>query len=170
MVTGAYGASRHCLGGDYDLCRSSLSVPGFLRVSHHLALQLCRLVVGVGLSGWDCFGRGSGYCGGQLKWLELGNSGATIAMRLGGKQVFNSTDVFEERRLVDIIEEPPINAFVAETDRRNMIITVTRNSITQLNRDQLQSVIVHEFNHIYSCDMRLNPPIGDHAPRHFGHW
>ncbi len=111
--------------------------------------------------------------GSFFKYVQLGGSGVKVAQALGGKPVQAETQVVEERRLLNVVEEmaiasgnpvprvflledDAINAFAAGTDRRDAVIGVTRGCITRLNRDELQGVIAHEFSHIHFGDMRLN--------------
>jgi hypothetical protein len=49
-----------------------------------------------------------------------------------------------------------INAFAAGFSPRDAVIGVTRGTIDNLRRDELQGVIAHEFSHIFNGDMRLN--------------
>ena len=49
-----------------------------------------------------------------------------------------------------------INAFAAGHTPANAAVTVTRGALLNLNRDQLQGVIAHEFSHILNGDMRLS--------------
>ena len=100
--------------------------------------------------------------------------GRSVAEAVGGRQLNpNSTRQFEERRLLNIVEEmaiasgtpvPPvyvldedgINAFAAGYSPSDAVVGVTRGAIEQLNREQLQGVIAHEFSHILNGDMRMN--------------
>ena len=52
--------------------------------------------------------------------------------------------------------ESGINAFAAGYEPTHAVIGVTRGAIEQLDRDELQGVIAHEFSHILNGDMRLN--------------
>ncbi|MFL9452202.1 M48 family metallopeptidase [Tolypothrix bouteillei VB521301_2] len=52
--------------------------------------------------------------------------------------------------------ELSINAFAAGFTPNDAAIGVTRGCLEQLNRDELQGVIGHEFSHILNGDMRLN--------------
>jgi Zn-dependent protease with chaperone function len=52
--------------------------------------------------------------------------------------------------------EDYINAFAAGHSTKDAAVTVTRNCMTKLSRDELQGVIGHEFSHILNGDMRLN--------------
>jgi Zn-dependent protease with chaperone function len=53
-------------------------------------------------------------------------------------------------------DEPGINAFAAGYSASDAAICVTRGCLEQLNRDELQGVIAHEFSHVLNGDMRLN--------------
>jgi hypothetical protein len=52
--------------------------------------------------------------------------------------------------------EAAINAFAAGWSGDDAVIGVTRGTIENLTRDELQGVIAHEFSHIHNGDMRLN--------------
>lgn len=102
------------------------------------------------------------------------NGGPAIAEELGGRLVSRSTTDPLERRLINVVEEmalasgipaPPvyvldaeqgINAFAAGSKTTEAVVAVTRGTLEQLSRDELQGVIAHEFSHILNGDMRLN--------------
>ena len=102
------------------------------------------------------------------------NGGERIAQELGGRRVARSTTDPLEQRLVNVVDEmaiasgipaPPvyvldqeaaINAFAAGARPSEGVVAVTRGALEQLNRDELQGVIAHEFSHILNGDMRLN--------------
>ncbi|MDX1297724.1 MAG: M48 family metallopeptidase [Pseudomonas sp.] len=111
--------------------------------------------------------------GSLYKQLQLSRGGQAIAERLGGRLINLSPQNFEERRLLNVVEEmalasgttvPPvyvlddagINAFAAGLTPQDAVIGITRGAICQLSRDELQGVIAHEFSHIFHGDMRLN--------------
>lgn len=111
--------------------------------------------------------------GSLFKSLQLRAGGKAIAESLGGKLINPDTSDKDEKRLLNVIEEmaiasgnpvpsvylleePGINAFAAGQTRRDAVIGVTRGCIRQLNRDELQGVIAHEFSHIHNGDMKLN--------------
>ena len=109
-----------------------------------------------------------------MKIMELRSGGSHIAAQLGGTLVQPTTTDRQEKRLLNIVEEmalasgisvPPvyimneeqgINAFAAGYTPADAVIGVNRGTIDQLNRDELQGVIAHEFSHILNGDMRLN--------------
>ncbi len=100
--------------------------------------------------------------------------GGRVAMLMGGRIVDPETSDPAERRLVNVVEEiaiasgmpPPdlyildheqgINAFAAGMQPGNAVIGITRGALEQLDRDELQGVVAHEFSHIANGDMRIN--------------
>ncbi len=112
--------------------------------------------------------------GSLYKISELNAGGKVVAEMLGGRRLApNSTDL-AERRLLNIVEEmalasgvavPPvyvldremgINAFAAGHTIDDCVIGVNRGTLEQLNRDELQGVIAHEFSHILNGDMKMS--------------
>src|SRR6478672_6079142 len=113
--------------------------------------------------------------GGMLfKTLSLRQGGAAIAAAVGAVPVDPTTTDPQLRRFVNIVEEmalasgvpaprlfvmprePGINAFAAGFSPADAAVAVTGGALAQLNRDELQGVIGHEFSHILNGDMRLN--------------
>jgi Zn-dependent protease with chaperone function len=109
-----------------------------------------------------------------VQMFRLREGGEAIARMLGATRVASDTRDLLERRLLNVVEEMAIaagvrvpavfvlqdekgiNAFAAGTDVSNSIITVTRGTLQNLNRDELQGVVGHEFSHIVNGDMGLN--------------
>jgi Zn-dependent protease with chaperone function len=114
-------------------------------------------------------GSGTGF-----RIMQLRSGGSAVAEMMGGRKLDPSTTNANERRLMNVIEEmsiasgvpvpavfvmdnePGINAFAAGYGPRDAAIGVTSGCIEQLNRDELQGVMAHEFSHIFNGDMRLN--------------
>ncbi len=112
--------------------------------------------------------------GSLLKIAALRGGGKAIAERLGGRQVVTGTRDPLEKQLINVVEEMSIasglpcplvyvmdgevgiNAFAAGYTPNDAVVAVTRGCLEQLNRDELQGVIAHEFSHILNGDMRLN--------------
>jgi Zn-dependent protease with chaperone function len=108
------------------------------------------------------------------KSSELRAGGAVVARSLGGVQVMPSDDDLKRKRLLNIVEEMAIaarirkpqvyvlpnesgiNAFAAGHSPDDAAVAVTQGALDQLDRDQLQAVIGHEFSHILNGDMRIN--------------
>ena len=109
-----------------------------------------------------------------IKWLQLSTGGKVVAEGMGGTRIVPQTRNRAERRCLNVVEElalaanmpvPPvyvmngergINAFAAGITPADAVVAVTRGTIEQLKRHELQGVIAHEFSHILNGDMRLN--------------
>jgi Zn-dependent protease with chaperone function len=105
---------------------------------------------------------------------QLKGGGAVIAQELGGELLLPETADAQGQQLLNVVEEmaiaagipvpyvyllnheDQINAFAAGFDPKDAVLGVTRGSLEQLTRDELQGVIGHEFSHILNGDMRLN--------------
>lgn len=112
--------------------------------------------------------------GSLYKLMQLAGGGKVVAESLGGRLLSQNTTDPVHRKMLNVVEEmaiasgtpvPPvyvledetgINAFAAGYTTGDAVIGVTRGCIEQLNRDQLQGVIAHEFSHILNGDMRMN--------------
>lgn len=107
------------------------------------------------------------------KLTQLSSGGQVVAESLGGRLLNINSDDADERKLLNVVQEmaiasgtpvPPaylieeagINAFAAGYKSADAVIGVTRGCVQQLDRDELQGVIAHEFSHIFNGDMRLN--------------
>lgn len=105
--------------------------------------------------------------------MQLLQGGAAVATMLGGRLLDRNSQDPHEIKMMNVVEEmaiasgmpvpaiyilddDAINAFAAGHDVNDVAIGVTRGTITQLSRDELQGVIAHEFSHIFNGDMRLN--------------
>jgi len=106
--------------------------------------------------------------------VSLAAGGGKVAEQLGGTRVGADTADPLKRRLRNVVEEMAIaagvpvpqtyvlereagiNAFAAGYSPANAAIAVTRGALVNLNRDELQGVIAHEFSHVLNGDMRLS--------------
>ena len=105
---------------------------------------------------------------------QLSGGGVAVADLVGARHVTRGTGEPSERRLLNVVEEMAlasgiavplvfvldgqrtINAFAAGYSPHEATIIVTQGALEQLNRDELQGVVAHEFSHILNGDMRLN--------------
>ena len=113
--------------------------------------------------------------GGMIsKTAALRQGGSAVAASVGAVPIDPTTTDPALNRFVNIVEEmslasgvpvprlfvmthePAINAFAAGYTPADAAITVTQGALDNLNRDELQGVIGHEFSHILNGDMRLN--------------
>jgi len=138
---------------EWQLAMQYFSLPALLKVA-----AVIGLVVALA----------SGY-----KLLQLSGGGKVVAEAMGGRLLNINSDDADERKLLNVVQEmaiasgspvPPvylmeedgINAFAAGYKPSDAVIGVTRGCVQQLDRDELQGVIAHEFSHIFNGDMRLN--------------
>jgi heat shock protein HtpX len=99
--------------------------------------------------------------------------GAYVANSVGAYKVPENTDDPRAKQLLNIVDEiaiasslprpgvyimpvHQINVFAAGTRPDNAVIAVTEGCLEQLNRDELQGVVAHEFGHIRNADMVLS--------------
>jgi len=105
---------------------------------------------------------------------QLNDGGEAVAEMVGARKVSRDTRDLKEKQLINVVdemaiasgvtvpqvyvmdEEPAINAFAAGYKPNEAIVAVTRGTLEQLDRDELQGVIAHEFSHILNGDMRIN--------------
>jgi Zn-dependent protease with chaperone function len=108
------------------------------------------------------------------KSSQLRAGGAVVARSLGGIHINNKDGDLARQRLVNVVEEmaiaarvrkpqvfilpdePGINAFAAGHSPDEAAVAVTQGALDNLDRDQLQAVIGHEFSHILNGDMKIN--------------
>jgi len=128
-----------------------------------------RLFLMIGSGTWGLILIGS-----IAKISALSKGGGYVAESLGGRPILPATTDANERKVLNVVEEMAIasgvlvpqvylmdgekgiNAFAAGYSVNDAVVAVTRGCIEQLNRDELQGVVAHEFSHILNGDMRLN--------------
>lgn len=129
----------------------------------HSAYVVTTLVI-LGIVAW----------GTLTRTYELSGGGAAVANMVGARWVKRDSQNPPERRLLNIVEEMAlasgisvpqvyvmddereINAFTAGYSPNEAAVVVTRGALENLDRDELQGVVAHEFSHILNGDMRLN--------------
>ncbi|TNF92092.1 MAG: hypothetical protein EP297_14020 [Gammaproteobacteria bacterium] len=112
--------------------------------------------------------------GSFYKIMQLSGGGESVARMVGARKVSRHTNDHQEKQLLNVVDEMAIasgvsvpqvyvmddelsiNAFAAGYKPNEAIVAVTRGTLEQLDRDELQGVIAHEFSHILNGDMRLN--------------
>lgn len=112
--------------------------------------------------------------GSLFRYLALRGGGEEVAKMVKARPIAPDSNDPDERRLRHVTEEMAIasgitmpelyvmdreegiNAFVAGYQPNEAVMVVTRGTLTQLNRDELQGVVGHEFSHILNGDMRIN--------------
>ncbi|MEM1229697.1 MAG: M48 family metalloprotease [Pseudomonadota bacterium] len=110
-------------------------------------------------------------CG--FKYLTLRAGGRTIAESLGGQRLAADSRDAKQRRLLNVVEEmaiasglpvppvylipePSINAFAAGFGPDDAVLGFNQGTLDQLNREELQGVVAHEFSHLLNGDTRIN--------------
>lgn len=150
------------IGQDYNLYAGGSGWTGFLNTfssERFLGVSLA-VIATVGLVS-------------MLRWMQLAAGGKVVAESMGGQRVLAQSDDRFEKRCLNIVEELSlaanmpapalyvlpeergINAFAAGVTPADAVVAVTRGTLLQLQRDELQGVIGHEFSHILNGDMRL---------------
>ena len=108
------------------------------------------------------------------KSSEMRAGGSAVARSLGGVPVTAEDGDLKHKRLLNIVEEmaiaarirkpqvfvlpdePGINAFAAGHSPDEAAVAVTQGALDNLDREQMQAVIGHEFSHILNGDMKIN--------------
>lgn len=162
VVTSLAIAVALYLMGDQTTAQADLSAQGMLST---LSIEL---VAGVAIGVLAVV-----VLGGLFKRSQLRRGGRAVAEALGGREINLNTRDADERRILNVVEEMAIasgtsvpsvyvleeegiNAFAAGYQTNDAVIGITRGTIRNLNRDELQGVVAHEFSHILHGDMRLN--------------
>lgn len=109
-----------------------------------------------------------------LRMRSLDAGGGAVALSLGARQVLRGRAQGREAELLNVVEEmaiaagmpvpfvfvlpdePGINALAAATNAEDAAVVVTQGALDQLDRDELQGVIGHEFSHLLNGDTRLS--------------
>lgn len=112
--------------------------------------------------------------GSLVEYLHLRGGGQSVAELVGGRRIDFATTHFQERQLINVVEEMSIasgvpspmlyvleresgiNAFVAGLSLHDSVMVVTQGALDTFTREELQAVVGHEFSHILNGDMRLN--------------
>jgi Zn-dependent protease with chaperone function len=112
--------------------------------------------------------------GSLMRWLDLRKGGGGLAINLGARSLGFASKDEKEQRLINVVEEmaiaagiiPPsifildyessINAFVAGYEIEDSALIVTNGLLNNMDRDELQAVVGHEFSHILHGDNRIN--------------
>lgn len=109
------------------------------------------------------------------KTVRLRSGGGTsVAESMGATRLTDTSQDLKLQRLRNVVEEMSIasgmpmpaiyimehesgiNAFAAGYGAGDAVVAVTRGALDQLERDELQGVVAHEYSHMLNGDMRLN--------------
>lgn len=133
-----------------------------IQLAWHLALYIAPFVIAI-------------ICIGSLfRMLRLRGGGISVANMAGATPIDPNTSDPLEQRFIHVVEEmsiasgipipklyvmknePNINAFVAGMKPEDTVMVTTQGALEQLNRDELQGVVGHEYSHIFNSDMQIN--------------
>jgi Zn-dependent protease with chaperone function len=105
---------------------------------------------------------------------RLRDGGPALARSMRGRLLHPESNHPAERQLLNIVSEmslasqvpapevwlldreDSINAFAAGKTIEGAVIGVTAGALNELDRDEMQAVVAHEFSHILNGDMALN--------------
>ena len=107
------------------------------------------------------------------KYITIQGGGRSIAESLGGQLLHPNTNNPQQKQLLNVVEEmaiasgiavPPvylipensINAFAAGFTPEDAVIGINQGTLDNLDRDELQGVVAHEFSHIINGDTNIN--------------
>ncbi|MCP4272913.1 MAG: M48 family metallopeptidase [Gammaproteobacteria bacterium] len=112
--------------------------------------------------------------GSILRGIQISGGGHSVAKMVNARAVSMDSKDKLERRLINVVEEMSIasgmpvpslfimdneagmNAFVAGQAPSDTVMVVTQGLLENLNRQELQGVVAHEFSHIFNADMSMN--------------
>lgn len=161
--------------GDYNIFDAlSPSSPGNIPLSKtipaekifHLMFQIALIVSPIVIA---IIGIGT-----LIRLFTLRSGGIAVAELAGATPLAPNPSDLNEKKFMNVVEEMAIasglpipklyvmqnensiNAFVAGLRPSDTVLVVTKGAITQLNRDELQGVIAHEFGHIFNSDMKIS--------------
>ena len=135
-----------------------------LSLAHYPMVVLVTSIVVIGTIGISSL----------VRTASLSSGGGAVAQQLGGTRITSDTTDPLRKRLVNVVEEisiasgvpvpqvyvlereAGINAFAAGHNPSNAAVAVTRGALVNLNRDELQGVLAHEYSHVLNGDMRLS--------------
>lgn len=114
------------------------------------------------------------FCVAAFNYSMYGKYGGSyVAESIGAYKVEPTTTHPKERMLLNVVEEisvasalpmpnvyiipaVQINAFAAGLTSDNAAVAISEGALYQLNREEIQGVIAHEFGHIYNGDMKIS--------------
>lgn len=146
-----------------------------LMVSSPLAVtELLQLYAQSGVAGWVSLATLLVFSSGTVhRFIQLNKSTTALAELMGAKEITGTALTAKEKELTNVVaemavasgvpvprlfvmrQELAINAFVTGNPAEYSLV-VTQGALEQLDRDELQGVIGHEFSHLLHGDVQLN--------------
>ncbi len=114
------------------------------------------------------------FLGSLIRGIQISGGGQSVAKMVNARAISMDTKDKLERRLINVVEEMSIasgtaipslfvmdeekgmNAFVAGLVPSDTVLVVTQGLLENLDRQELQGVVAHEYSHIFNSDMRMN--------------
>lgn len=111
--------------------------------------------------------------GSWVRYKDVQAGGAQLASRFGATELVRSSSSKPEKELLDVVaemsiaaaipapvvfclrQESSINAFVVGSED-DIALVVSKGALNNLDRDELQAVVGHEFGHIVNGDLAHN--------------
>ena len=108
-----------------------------------------------------------------IRTLQLLGGGQSVAEMVGAVPIGPEHSSFEVKRFLNVVDEmaiasgvpvpklyllsdDSINAFVAGRKPKDTVMVVTQGALDNLNRQELQAVVGHEFSHIFNADIKIS--------------
>ncbi|MCP3673520.1 MAG: M48 family metallopeptidase [Gammaproteobacteria bacterium] len=114
------------------------------------------------------------FLGSLIRGIQISGGGQSVAKMVNARAISMDTKDKLERRLINVVEEMSIasgtaipalfimdeekgmNAFVAGLVPSDTVLVITQGLLDNLDRQELQGVVAHEYSHIFNSDMRMN--------------
>ena len=112
--------------------------------------------------------------GSYFRYLDVRKGGSALARRFGATKASDRGHFSDDKMLRNVVSEMAIaaacplpevfilthehsiNAFVVGSNEKDLAIVVSQGALDQLDREELQAVIGHEFGHIAHGDIPIN--------------
>ncbi len=108
-----------------------------------------------------------------FRWLLVSKGGAALAKLFLATPVTKLPSTRNTRQLCDVVDEMAvassqrcpdlwvmtresgINAFVAGNQSSGIVLVITKGALDSLTREELQTMVAHEFAHLRNGDLQL---------------
>lgn len=114
------------------------------------------------------------FFGSLIRYLKLKSGGASIVELIQATPLERNSQAPEIKQLFNVVDEisiasgviapslyvlqkeAGINAFVAGYSPNDTVLVVTQGALDNLNRNEMQGMIAHEYSHIFNSDASIN--------------
>jgi len=138
--------------GHYDQYGNFVNEPNMAEVNYYFLQTIPWVIIGVGI--WFAIAYYS-----NTSMIRRA-TGARPLERRENPRVYNIVENLTmacgmDMPMVNVIDDPQLNAFASGIDRKTYTVTVTTGLLERLNDAELAGVIGHELTHIRNRDTRL---------------